>query len=510
MTNVIIYNRVSTEEQAQQGFSIDYQVETLNRYCEFKGYNVVRSYVEDYSAKTFNRPEWKKIINYLKQNQSRNSPSYVEKIVCLRYDRFSRNFQHSLTEIDRLKKLGCNIEMMESNIEMTSPESLLTRNIMLTLPQIENEKISLRTMEGTHKARLNGCWTGKSPIGYKNVRIDKNSSLEYSEVAPLIKESFEKMASGLMSADEIRRWLNGKGVNITKNHFLNVIRNVVYTGKIMVHEFKDQPKQIVNGLHPALVSDEVFAAANDVLNGRKRKMNFKDDKSDLYPLKGHLKCVRHNRTLSAYKSKGRKGDYYHYYVCTKSPCPRYPIEWVHQEIERILSQIEMSAHVIKTYKFVLEKVFEMEGSDRKKDIKRLEKEIIELNQRITFIRNEYMSQRLPFTEYNEMKMELDTQLYHLNKNLTDMTQEMTPYRTYIEKEVPLLEDLVSFYKNSDGKTKKKILGCIFLEKLHFEDGKAANIVFTKPIQVLLNITKDLQRHKKEKEVKNDLLSTCAP
>jgi DNA invertase Pin-like site-specific DNA recombinase len=510
MTNVIIYSRVSTDEQAQQGFSLDYQQETLTRYCEFKGYNIVLSFVEDYSAKTFNRPEWKKILAYLKQNQNRNSPGFVEKVICLRYDRFSRNFQHSLTEIDRLKKLGCNIEMAESNIEMTSPESILTRNIMLTLPQIENEKISIRTMEGTHKARQNGCWTGKAPIGYLNSRIDKNSTLEFSDEAPLIKEAFEKMASGLMSADEIRRWLNGQGMKITKNHFLNVIRNVVYTGKILVKEFKETPEQLVTGLHPALITDDVFAAANDALNGRKRKMTFKDDKSDLYPLKGFLKCTTHNRSLSAYKSRGRKGDYYHYYVCTKSPCPRYPVDYAHHEIERILSQIELSAQVLKSYRFVLEKVFEHEGADRKKDINRVEKEIIELNQQITFIRGEYMGQRLPLKEYTEMKMEVETKLYKLNQTLVDLKQEMTPYKSYVEKEVPMLEDLVSFYRKCDGKTKKKILGCIFSEKLNFEDGKAANIIFTKPIQVLISITKVLQGYKKEKEVDKDLLYTYAP
>ena len=508
--NVIIYNRVSTDEQAQNGYSLDFQEETLRRYCEFKNYNVVCSFVEDYSAKTFNRPEWKRILTYLKQNQNRKSLGFVEKIICLRYDRFSRNFQHSLSEIDTLKKLGCTIEMMESNIEMTSPESLLTRNIMLTLPQIENEKISMRSMAGTHTAKLIGCWTGKAPIGYKNVRIGKHSSLEYSDEAPLIREAFEKMASGLMGADEIRRWLNGKGVKITKNHFLNVIRNIVYTGKILVNEFKDEPSQIVDGLHPPLVSNEVFAAANDVLAGRKRKMTFKDDKSDLYPLKGHLKCKVHNRTLSAYKSKGRKGDYYHYYVCTKSPCPRYPIDYAHQEVERILSKVQFSAQILKTYKSVLERVFEHEDVDRKKNIKRIEKEIIDLNQQITFVRNQYMTQQLPVKEYQELKMEAETKLYELNRSLSDLNEEMTPYKTYLQKEIPMLEDLVDFYRKSNGNTKKKILGCIFSEKLHFEDGKAAATSFTKPIEILLNISKVLQGSKKEKEVKNDLLYTCAP
>ena len=154
--------------------------------------------------------------------------------------------------------------MVESNIEMDSPESLLTRNIMLTLPEVENLKISRRSCEGSHKARTSGCFTGIAPKGYKNFRLDTKSTLEFNEDAPLIREAFEKMASGTYSADEIRRWLNSRGMAMSKNTFLDIIRNVTYTGKIRVKEFNGEPEQIVQGLHPALVSDEVFATARSI------------------------------------------------------------------------------------------------------------------------------------------------------------------------------------------------------------------------------------------------------
>jgi TPP-dependent pyruvate/acetoin dehydrogenase alpha subunit len=51
--------------------------------------------------------------------------------------------------------------------------------------------------------------------------------------------------------------------------------------------FGNEQEQIVQGLHPALISEELFAKANDVLSGRKRKMDFKSDKINLYPLKGN-------------------------------------------------------------------------------------------------------------------------------------------------------------------------------------------------------------------------------
>lgn len=67
--NVIIYCRVSTDEQAQKGFSLDYQEESLKQYCEKMGYNIVKIYREDHSAKNFRRPEWSKLKAFAKTNK---------------------------------------------------------------------------------------------------------------------------------------------------------------------------------------------------------------------------------------------------------------------------------------------------------------------------------------------------------------------------------------------------------------------------------------------------------
>ena len=58
----------------------------LRQYCELNHFNIVDIYTEDYSAKTFDRPEWKKILAYIKKNKKK-----VDMILCLRWDRFSRN-----------------------------------------------------------------------------------------------------------------------------------------------------------------------------------------------------------------------------------------------------------------------------------------------------------------------------------------------------------------------------------------------------------------------------------
>lgn len=83
-------------------------------------------------------------------------------------------------------------------------------------------------------------------------------------------------------------------------------------------------------------------------------------------------------------------------------------------------------------------------------------------------------------------------------------------RRILKRHVPALEDLTSLYQKVDGKTKKQILSCIFSEKVHFENGKAAAPKYTPPIEVLINARGVLEGSKNKNKVYKDLLCTLAP
>ena len=87
---------------------------------------------------------------------------------------------------------------------------------------------------------------------------------------------------------------------------------------------------------------------------------------------------------------------------------------------------------------------------------------------------------------------------------------MTPYKNYINKEIPMMENLLLFYRKSDGKTKKKILSCIFSEKVVLEKGRVATTPFSIPVQVLINTSKVWEGSKNKKETISSLLSIVAP
>lgn len=90
MKKGIIYVRVSTDEQANTGYSLEYQEERLLKVCEYENSHVLKVFREDYSAKDFNRPEFQRLLEYVKSHKTE-----VDFILFTRWDRFSRNSEEA-------------------------------------------------------------------------------------------------------------------------------------------------------------------------------------------------------------------------------------------------------------------------------------------------------------------------------------------------------------------------------------------------------------------------------
>ena len=506
MKKVVLYIRVSTDDQAQRGYSLNHQLQNLQNHCRNKEYEILRVFQEDFSArKGFDRPEWKNLAKFIKDQQGN-----VSKVLFTNWDRFSRNQVESEREIERLKKLGVEVESLENNFSHNNPEDLLVQRIMLTLPQVEVERLSRRTQAGMLEARRSGCYMGKAPRGYRNIRVGKNSTLEFSKEAPIIKQVFERMASGKFSTEETRHWLKRNGIKIQKNGFYNLIRNKIYVGQILIKQ-QNRITEIIQGLHPPLISEETFIRANQRLNGNKRNMVFHEDKIEKYPLKGLLVCPEHNRVLTGSKSKGN-GGFYHYYQCTFYGCKnkRVPIGEAEKVVESILEKISVSADNLKRYKTILSGYFRSERGETESEIRKLGKEIEKWENALIKIKEDYLSSNLSPSLYSDLKDDLELKKANATIRLNQLKEISNPVQDYLNENVPILANILGFYRKSSGKIKNRLLGCIFSEKIGFQNGKNTTIPLNPAISVLMSMKGVLEGSKTKKEVLKDLLETNAP
>ena len=133
--SAILYARVSTDEQAIKGSSLKIQEELLRQYCSLKDITVDKIFIEDYSAKTFNRPAWKMLLAEVKK--AKTPPSLL---LFTRWDRFSRNTGDAYYAIKTIRQLGIDPQATEQPLDLSIPENKMMLAFYLATPEVENDR----------------------------------------------------------------------------------------------------------------------------------------------------------------------------------------------------------------------------------------------------------------------------------------------------------------------------------------------------------------------------------
>ncbi len=464
MEKVIIYTRVSSDEQAK-GYSLRDQLDRLQKYCSLKNYEIIKHYQDDYSAKTFDRPEFKKLLEFVRHNKR-----IVDRLLILKWDRFSRNATDALNMLRTFEKLNVIIDAVEQPIDLSIPENKLMLNFYLTAPEVENDRRSMNIRSGIRRAMKEGKWIVTPPLGYK-FKYDENRKplLVKSEIAPLIAEAFESIATGAYSVEEVRRKLNKKGLVCSKNNFWHRLKNPVYCGKVTVKAYKDEPEEIVVGIHEPIVSEEIFDRVQNVLDGKK-KIRFKTStKSDFLPLRGFLVCPDCGKTWTGSGSTGTGGKYY-YYHCQDGCKIRVRTDIIHNSFSVWLNSFSFKPEIAELYLQIIEETFKKEDTDREKEIQNLKNEIKQVSSALLKTEKKYINDELEKDSYIRLKESFKKEENELKEQLSDLQATDSDFMEYMKYGCSVLSNLKKYYETADLETKQKLLSSIFPEKLIFENG----------------------------------------
>lgn len=166
MPTAYLYIRVSTDEQAVRGYSLPFQEKKLQQYCTFHEIQVLDIIREDYSAKTFKRPAWSKLMHTL----SRGMSSPVDLLLFTKWDRFSRNASEAFITIDWLKNLGVSVQAIDQPFDLATPERKIIFAVYIAISEVEHERRSLNVRQGIHEAREEGqLRSPRPPLGFSRL-----------------------------------------------------------------------------------------------------------------------------------------------------------------------------------------------------------------------------------------------------------------------------------------------------------------------------------------------------
>ena len=504
--NVIIYSRVSTDEQAERGFSLRNQEEVLRKYCEVKGYNVIESYVDDFSAKSFiNRPQWQKLSKHVKSNRK-----IIDKVLFTKWDRFSRNIEEALTVIRGFVNMGIEINSVEQPLDLSNPDNKVMLAMYLMLPEVENDKISQRTKDGMRRAKKEGCFLAKAPFGYSNTRINEKTSIVPNKDADVVLRAFTEVAKGLESVEVIRRKLVlESGLKLGKQQFYNMLKNKTYCGLITIPEYKKEPAYAVSGLHNKIVDKMLFDEVQDVVAGRKKHFKLPSIINESFPLRTYLLCPKCNKQITASKSKGN-GGIYEYYHC-KSKCKvRTRMEYVHKSFTDYLGKISLDEKIVDLYKVFLKDVIQKNAINNKMKVTELKKELTTLNGQLENAEDKLVIGVMDSDLFTKIVKRYNDRILEINNLIFNLENREESIIKYVDNSVVVLSGLKGLYEKLNYVQKGILVNAIFPNKIILENDTFRTNSVNSVLQLLTNVFNGLKAGEIKKAIPKNGFSTVAP
>ncbi|HDH27689.1 MAG TPA: recombinase family protein [Euryarchaeota archaeon] len=268
-----LYTRVSTEDQAKEGFSLDSQVERLRSYCSARGWVVHKEYVDDgYSGRYIRRPAYHELMEEIEN---------WDVLLVLKMDRIHRNSRHFMEMMDELRRREKEFVSMTESLDTSTAMGRFVVDIIQRIAQLESEQIGERVYAGMRQKAstpLDRLDPEKSPyLGFNHPfgydYIDGSLTVNFVE-ADAVKMIYQLYLDG-KSMGEIAKRLNRadtptkRGGKWDKRTISKILKNPLYTGQVLWDGV------VRSAPHEALVDEGVFEDVQGIIARRRARLPIK-------------------------------------------------------------------------------------------------------------------------------------------------------------------------------------------------------------------------------------------
>ena len=492
--NVMLYCRVSSDEQAQGG-SLDIQEEQLRRYCREHNYHIIDfDFREDESAKTFEkRPVIQKILKYIRKNKG-----HVDKLLFLRWDRFTRDIISGVETLKDLLAMGVEPNAIEAPLDYSSETWPLLLGVHIGLAQGDNIKRSKATKDGIRATQEAGRCSNKAPRGYKNVRTSKHSThVEIDEEkGQIVKQAFQEVAKGLECPCRIRRRVCP---NIPESSFLDMLRNKFYIGQVYVKEYRGLEGYWTNGIHEALIDKETFEKVQDVLDGNKKHTPKITGKKLIHPdlyLRKFVICPVCGHALTGAGSKGNGGRYYYYFCSHDHKHLNKRVETMNDKFVQYVGALKPNETVLRLYEHILLDLRDNNSRAKRVEIAKIKKEIEEYHKLIECVEDKFIQDKIDDTQYKKMLNRYNGTIETLENRLNILSDtqnsEIEPKLKY---SISLINNMDTFISDAPVETKIKLISSMFPEKIEFDGEKYRTTKYNQVLDLIFKNSNQLREIK---------------
>lgn len=453
---IAIYCRVSTEEQSENGYSIDEQERLLEEWCKKMGYVIYKCYSDrGISGKNIkDRPALKELLSDAKAGK-------FDMVISWKINRVSRKLEDVLKIVNLLEKNNITFKSYSEPFETDTPAGRMQFQMMALIGEFERGTIAQNVKMGMIAKAKSGNWCGGRVLGYDLVpnnspeeeKKGKNKLKINEKEAEIVRFIFNEYSKGKgykAITNQINKlgYKTKKGNDFSVGSIRDILTNPVYIGEIRYNvrqNWSEKRRRNINpnpirvkGKHEAIIDRELWDKVQLILESKKGKPSRIYDGE--YPLTGILRCPKCGAGMVISRTTNTLADgtkkRIAYYCCGNwknkgtSVCNSNTIrvdkanEYVFKKIEELVSNEAVIKAVVKN--------INKERKDKVKPAKRLlgdiDKELEKLDKRKRKIFEAYEDDILTKAEFQIRKDEL-------NEKIRILEEEKKPLLNTISEDV---------------------------------------------------------------------------
>lgn len=385
MKKAALYIRVSTDSQAEEGYSIELQEEKLKQYAKINNFKITETYIDaGVSGAKSERPA----LDQLKENIKN-----FDIVLIYKLDRLSRSMKDTMVLIEDLfKPNSVDLISISENFDTSSAMGMATVGMLSTFAQLERETIKERMVSGKVQSVKNGNYINLAPLGYKK----ENRKLVKDEAnREIVEYIFKRLLEGA-STYKVALEIELKKIPCTLKRkwypatITRIIKNKTYLGHTCLMK-----KQIEN-THEPYISQEDYEKINNNLTKRAVHRSFATNNAFTALFRGLVRCSKCGHRLSVNRQP-RKSGFIKIYKC--SNCKRDGLEsksYMEKDIE--YSFLEK----LKNQEMIIDK-----PTNKKLIKKDYEKELKQLSEKEKKLTKAWFNELISDEELKELKKDIE-------------------------------------------------------------------------------------------------------
>jgi DNA invertase Pin-like site-specific DNA recombinase len=484
--NCLLYARVSTDKQAQKDLSIPAQIEAMREYAKRNNWKVASHFIDEgESARTANRPELKKLIQYCKENKG------VDAVVVHKIDRLARNLIDYATIKAILKQKGIRLISVSEPFD-DNPVGHLLENIIASISEWYSANLGEEIKKSNMEKLRQGEWPHKPPFGYKSVKGENNriKHIPDLEKAPLVRQLYELFSAGKYSLRILAEEMAERGLRTAYGRIYSpeaikkLLTKRFYIGRL------DWKGKEYKGKHEPIITPELFYRVQEVLKRRSAETGEKGKLDFL--LRGVAYCQTCNQKLTA--ENHPRGNYYrclpNLHNGDKCDEPYVPVNLLDAHLEALYERLQPPKRLLELLKSEMRDIAERRKRIAQTEIRTLKITINNLESKEMKLIDEKLEGKVSKEIYEKMQKKYSEKRREAEARLSQLEVDYEDPLDFLDKCIVIGSMLSYLHERFDFAHRKCLLKAIF-EKIYVRNRAIADVKLNPPFSILFS--KDIER-----------------